>query len=245
MGNRPILTLKKKAPTAVPHAPAAPTVDADPKPLSHQKLASAARAAAAEIEHREKEAMVAAARPVFEAYFQSFPVVQENRPLAIKVFYVFTNWMREQPIAAGFSGKMVQRTVEPVIAEHVKRPDYLMAVANGTHRYHLDGTPSELISDEHKDGAIKKLTILKRKDRKRIERMKTMDRDDAIKLLEEALNRLKHPTTNAIGKSCKIGGVYWRLAKVLEKHVEPLLDEYEGEHADFLRKNHGVITRVP
>ena len=89
MGNRPILTLKKKAPAvevppAVPSEPAALATEPNPKPLSPQKLASAARSAAAEVERREKEAAVTAARPVFEAYFQSLPIVQANKPLAIK-----------------------------------------------------------------------------------------------------------------------------------------------------------------
>lgn len=236
MGDRPILTLKKKAPVA-------PAPAVEPKPLSPQQVEKAARAAAAEIEHREKAAAIAVARPVFEAYFHSLPVVQENKPLAVKILYVFLAWMREQPVAAGFTGAMLRRTVEPIIAEHVLQPVYLTAVLNESHRRNIDGSLADPIEDGHKSGASKKLEKMERKAIKRIEGMNTMDRDEAIKLLDEAISRLKNPSNNANGKPCQVGGVYWRLAKVLEKHVEPLLDEFEGEHADFLRKNHGVITR--
>ena len=241
MGDRPILTLKKKAPVALAAPGVAPVVEA--KPLSPQKLASLARAEAAAIEHQEKAAAIALARPIFESHFRSLLVVQQDRPLAINVFYAFRDWLRDKPVAVGFSNSMLRRTIEPIIAEHVERPVYLAAVINELHRYHPDGSVSELVDENHKSGAFKKLEKLEKKAIKRIERMKTMDRDEAIKLLDEALNRLKNPSNNANGKPCQVGGVYWRLAKVLEKHVEPLLDEFEGEHADFLRKNHGVITR--
>ena len=167
MGDRPILRLKKKAPAPVAVVVPVPVVEATP--LSPQKLASAARAAAAEIEYREKAAAIALARPVFETYFYSLPVVQGDKPLAINVFYAFRNWLREQPVAANFTNKMLQRTIEPVIADHVIRPVYLTAVVNETHRYNVDGSLANPIEEQHKAGATKKLAKLEKKARKQAE----------------------------------------------------------------------------
>ena len=159
MGDRPILTLKKKA--AVPVAP-----ELEPM-LSPEQLAKAARILEAERVHREKTAAIEAVKPVFEAYFQSLQVVQKKKPLAVKILYVFLAWLREQPIAAGFTGSMLRRTVEPVIAAHVKHQDYLLAVVNEPNRYNIDGSLADPIDEQHKAGAAKNLAKIEKKNKPR------------------------------------------------------------------------------
>ena len=69
-----------------------------------------------------------------------------------------------------------------------------------------------------------------------------MDKEYAIELLQQALNRLKG-REGGTNEECT-AGAYWRLAQVLELYLAPRMDKTEGkEHADFIRKNHGVICR--
>lgn len=71
-----------------------------------------------------------------------------------------------------------------------------------------------------------------------------MTREDAISFLEGAISRIENHNGNANGGDEQTGGAYWRLARVLKDYLEPRLDEQEGkEHADFIRKNHGVIVK--
>jgi hypothetical protein len=74
-----------------------------------------------------------------------------------------------------------------------------------------------------------------------------METAEAIALLEEALARMKrhdpHPDS---GLNTHLGGVYWRLARVLADHVDPRLEAAQTPgHARFLRFHHGVIVRPP
>ena len=70
-----------------------------------------------------------------------------------------------------------------------------------------------------------------------------MERQEAVKLIEEALSRLKNPSPNANGGSFQCGGSYWRLSQVLCRYLEPRLDKEEGnKHGEFIRKTHGVIV---
>lgn len=40
----------------------------------------------------------------------------------------------------------------------------------------------------------------------------------------------------------QLGGVYWRLSKVLRQYVDPQLDDVEGvRHAAYVRRSHGVV----
>ena len=58
--------------------------------------------------------------------------------------------------------------------------------------------------------------------------------------LEDALWRLKSPSSNYRGADMMMGGAYWRLAKAL-KFVDAHLDAFEGDHAAFVRKHHGRL----
>ncbi len=66
-----------------------------------------------------------------------------------------------------------------------------------------------------------------------------------IQIIEQAVDKLRYPSTNANGGPLCAGGVYWRLVDVaadLDNH----LAQVEGdEHASFLRATHGVITKTP
>lgn len=55
-----------------------------------------------------------------------------------------------------------------------------------------------------------------------------LTRDEAIQLLGEAMARLNLPSRNANGGSIQMGGVYWRLVRVLTRYVEPNLVAHEG-----------------
>ena len=46
--------------------------------------------------------------------------------------------------------------------------------------------------------------------------MRTIERNEAIQLMEEALSRIKHPS----GRE-QTGGAYWRLAVVLGDYLSP------------------------
>ena len=68
--------------------------------------------------------------------------------------------------------------------------------------------------------------------------------DEAVDLVEQALLRLKNPGKNANGGNIQLGGIYWRLAKVLDQFVNRNIVEQEGEsHALFIRKTHGILIR--
>ncbi|MBG0879382.1 hypothetical protein H0X90_21570 [Burkholderia sp. 9775_39] len=70
-----------------------------------------------------------------------------------------------------------------------------------------------------------------------------MNIEEAEKYVREALHRLEQPSQNARGFDIQIGGVYWRLAKVLRLYAAPKLDVAEGsDHANFIRRTHGVVV---
>jgi hypothetical protein len=63
-----------------------------------------------------------------------------------------------------------------------------------------------------------------------------MNRQEAITLLREALDRLERPSQNAHGGKIMMGGVYWRLDLVLRSYVDAELEKHEGAaHAATLR----------
>ena len=68
-----------------------------------------------------------------------------------------------------------------------------------------------------------------------------MDKDEVVALLEEAIEKIKNPSINSGGGQMEIGGVYWRLVRVVNKFVVPQLSELEGhEHSEYLRKNFNI-----
>ena len=68
-----------------------------------------------------------------------------------------------------------------------------------------------------------------------------MNRQEAIILLREALDRLERPSQNANGGEIMMGGVYWRLATVMREYVDKELDTHEGaEHAAHIRGAHAL-----
>lgn len=67
----------------------------------------------------------------------------------------------------------------------------------------------------------------------------TVSKEDAIKLVQETLDRL-----NTTSHFTQFGGMYWRLAQVLSGYIDPQLEHYEGkEHSTFLKKTHGRIVK--
>ena len=167
MGDRPILTLKKKKPAPAPVAAAVPAVpSANAKPLSPQQLAKAARVAEAEREYREKAAAIEAARPVFADYFRSLSVVSENRPLTLRAERELTAWLRVQPIALGFTNRMLRLTIEPIVRDHVMSEAYLHALVSEPHRYALDGSVDGVVDEGHKAGAASLLKRIERRAQK-------------------------------------------------------------------------------
>lgn len=69
-----------------------------------------------------------------------------------------------------------------------------------------------------------------------------MNKEYAIDLLQQALNRLKHRQGGTDEEST--AGAYWRLAQVLDLYLNPRMNRTEGkEHADFVRETCGVICR--
>ena len=72
--------------------------------------------------------------------------------------------------------------------------------------------------------------------------MNIPSKSEAIAYLEEALERLKHPSTNANGGEMQAGGAYWRIANAL-RYVDDVLADHEGEkHAHFIRQTHGELV---
>lgn len=68
-----------------------------------------------------------------------------------------------------------------------------------------------------------------------------MDKDEAVALIEEAIEKIKKPSINSSGGRMEIGGVYWRLVRVLNKFVVPQLSEIEGrEHSEYLRETFNI-----
>lgn len=68
-----------------------------------------------------------------------------------------------------------------------------------------------------------------------------MKNDEAVALLEEAIEKIKNPSINSSGGRMEIGGVYWRLVRVVNKFVVPQLSEIEGcEHSEYLRENFNI-----
>ncbi len=165
MGDRPILTLKKK-PAPAPVAAAVPAVPSANAPLSPQQLAKAARVAEAEREYREKAAAIEAARPVFADYFRSLSVVLENRPLTLRAERELTAWLRVQPIALGFTNRMLRLTIEPIVRDHVMSEAYLHALVSEPHRYALDGSVDGVVDEGHKAGAASLLKRIERRAQK-------------------------------------------------------------------------------
>ncbi|VWC53833.1 hypothetical protein BLA9940_02106 [Burkholderia aenigmatica] len=69
-----------------------------------------------------------------------------------------------------------------------------------------------------------------------------MSIEEAEQYVREALHRLEQPSLNARSFDIQIGGVYWRLAKVLRLYAAPKLEVAEGcDRADFIRRTHGVV----
>jgi hypothetical protein len=68
--------------------------------------------------------------------------------------------------------------------------------------------------------------------------------DCAAHYLREALDRLEHPSRNNSGAPMQLGGVYWRLAKVMTGFVDPNLELFEGGHAKEIRRMHGRVVPV-
>jgi len=67
---------------------------------------------------------------------------------------------------------------------------------------------------------------------------------EAVKLLKEVLSRLEKQNGNANGGTAQVGGMYWRLAKLMQ-FVDRHLDDQEGHgHASFIRNNHGVLVPI-
>jgi len=70
-----------------------------------------------------------------------------------------------------------------------------------------------------------------------------MEKAEAIKLVEEALHRMKHEPQNCKGTGWQCGGAYWRLAQAIRNYLEPILEEQEGKaHADFILETHGRVV---
>lgn len=60
----------------------------------------------------------------------------------------------------------------------------------------------------------------------------TISREESIALIEQALVRLKKPTSNASGMPIQIGGATWRLAKVLNDYLKPNVELYEKDNSE-------------
>lgn len=73
-----------------------------------------------------------------------------------------------------------------------------------------------------------------------------VDQATAVQLLQEALRRIEYPLPNYHGGNMQVGGAYWRLARVLNEYLGPMLTSQEGgQHAAFILKTHGEIQRPP
>jgi hypothetical protein len=71
-----------------------------------------------------------------------------------------------------------------------------------------------------------------------------IDKQEALLLLEEAMSRISREPPNAKDLGWQCGGAYWRVAQVLEYYLLPRLEAEEGkEHAEFILRTHGKITR--
>ena len=72
-----------------------------------------------------------------------------------------------------------------------------------------------------------------------------MQKQEAIKLLKEAIDRIESPKVNADGGEWQAAGCYWRLAQVLSDFVAPEMIKHQSpkQYWDVLRA-HGAIYPV-
>lgn len=64
-----------------------------------------------------------------------------------------------------------------------------------------------------------------------------ISREESIALIEQALVRIKKPTSNASGMPIQIGGATWRLAKVLNDYLKPNVELYEKDNSENIFKS--------
>ena len=72
-----------------------------------------------------------------------------------------------------------------------------------------------------------------------------MSKVEAQQLIEESLTRFKDINIGNARGHMSLGGVYWRLARVLRDFCEPNLEDCEGyEHAAFITDTHGLVRVI-
>lgn len=72
-----------------------------------------------------------------------------------------------------------------------------------------------------------------------------MKKQEAVKLLKEAIDRIENPKENADGGEWQAAGCYWRLAKVISEFVAPemIRNQSPKQYWEVL-KVHGAIYSV-
>lgn len=72
-----------------------------------------------------------------------------------------------------------------------------------------------------------------------------MEKQEAVKLLKEAIDRLENQKTNADGGEWQAAGCYWRLSKVLREFVvQEMIKHQSPKQCWAIFQHHGAVYPV-
>lgn len=115
------------------------------------------------------------ARSLLRNLQRDYPVFREIRPLAIGI---------DKQILAQHP-EFERKALRLALGMHTHAARYFKAVANGTERFNLDGSPADALTDEHRQYALEALRERLRKDaerRKAQQALEAAERERSAKL---------------------------------------------------------------
>lgn len=115
------------------------------------------------------------ARSLLKSLQRDFQVFRETRPLAIGI---------DKQILARHP-EIERKALRVALGMHTHATRYLKAVANGTERFNLDGSPADALTGEHRQYALEALRERLKKDgerRKAQQALEAAERERTAKL---------------------------------------------------------------
>jgi hypothetical protein len=179
--DRPKLQLKK--PTPAPVVAVTPTPVKKPMPAVVAKPASAKKPVKLPKPSPEKErlrlenirlgaegyarrkAQIEKIKPLIDAYFAERTVFREIvvfdgveclRPLMIGARKVVFQFFKMQPEFRDYTNTVLNDLIAEAFELHVAKSQYIAGLVKFNERFDLDGNPAGVISEKHKDKAIKR-----------------------------------------------------------------------------------------
>lgn len=148
---RKILSLKRKTPEQPSEAiqeqiTPVPEICPEPSTEAIEPLESTAQPELSKEERQQiKRARIQEIWAIFEEHFPAVFNPNDRKPFTIGIHHAMTKALANQGI-----------TIKPVwlkeaIYKWVNRRDYFKAALNSEHRYHLDGSPAEPMTDEDRE----------------------------------------------------------------------------------------------